>query len=219
MENTTSTPFETALRAQANRIVESPILPNNGRLNIDLAAYDRIVSKARETVIRKNLDYSGERAGDNITATGLQGIAVRLVDKVHRLLTLSQPGREAYVKDESIQDTLGDILNYAVIGQMLLQKEWGQPRTEGVPLGATELLSKMMLAFSVLYDTVADTEPNEDNTPEANALIDGVSEFLETLSPMAERFPTVVASSVMERLQVAKIHVDRIAEPDSQSQL
>lgn len=41
-----------------------------------------------------------------------EGILVRLSDKLMRLISLTKPGREAAVKDESVEDTIRDIHNY-----------------------------------------------------------------------------------------------------------
>ncbi len=40
------------------------------------------------------------------------GILVRLSDKFMRLISLTKPGREAAVKDESVLDTISDVHNY-----------------------------------------------------------------------------------------------------------
>lgn len=39
----------------------------------------------------------------------------RMTDKFTRLASLLQPGREAQVKDESIDDTLDDFINYLAL--------------------------------------------------------------------------------------------------------
>lgn len=41
-----------------------------------------------------------------------EGILVRLSDKFMRLISLTKPGREAAVKDESVMDTIDDVHNY-----------------------------------------------------------------------------------------------------------
>ena len=41
-----------------------------------------------------------------------EGILVRLSDKLMRLISLTKPGREAEVKDESVLDTINDTHNY-----------------------------------------------------------------------------------------------------------
>lgn len=63
---------------------------------------------------RKQHDYGH----DNINAFGMVGIAVRMSDKVARLLNLLAKGAEA--ENESLVDTYLDIVGYAVIAGMLL---------------------------------------------------------------------------------------------------
>jgi hypothetical protein len=57
--------------------------------------------------------------------TGVHGIAVRLVDKVSRVMSLTHPSSKGQkVKDESVKDTLEDMINYACYGIMLLDGTW-----------------------------------------------------------------------------------------------
>ncbi len=53
----------------------------------------------------------------NITAFGLQGVLVRLSDKIERLINLKSKIGKA--KNESLTDTLRDIVGYCVIALML----------------------------------------------------------------------------------------------------
>jgi len=83
-----------------------------------------IVEEAISILERKNKDYSGG-TGDNISATGLAGMATRLTDKVSRLRSLvNKPAGE--VNFESIEDTLLDILNYSIIARMVEEGSWGK---------------------------------------------------------------------------------------------
>jgi len=74
-----------------------------------------------DLMIRKNQAYSGQ-SGDNITNTGLNGIAVRLMDKVTRLHNLTSNPKN--LDFESISDTMNDISNYALIGRLVEEGEW-----------------------------------------------------------------------------------------------
>lgn len=64
------------------------------------------------TLVRKQRDYGTE----NIARFGRQGIMVRVHDKVARLENLTQSGKEP--SNESIQDTVLDIIGYSAIGIM-----------------------------------------------------------------------------------------------------
>jgi len=81
--------------------------------------------------LAKNHDYSPA----NILATGEIGLVTRLWDKIARLMNLIGFRFEIYgqsfekpsePKNESINDTLIDAANYAVIGQILRQGNWGK---------------------------------------------------------------------------------------------
>lgn len=87
-----------------------------------LEEFRQVVSELGEIYQNKNHDY-----GDSFAAIlhdfGLISTVIRLWDKVLRLQTLSQ--RDAKVKDESIEDTLMDIANYAIMTVAEMRK-WGR---------------------------------------------------------------------------------------------
>ena len=67
---------------------------------------------------RKSSDY-----GDKpVEETGIVGLLVRILDKVHRALHLSENGKIALVTDENLKDTLMDISNYANMAIIELEK-------------------------------------------------------------------------------------------------
>lgn len=72
---------------------------------------------------KKSNDYSS--VADGIGICGLKGISVRLVDKVLRIASLTSPGIYQQVTDESIRDTLLDVINYATYGVALMDGQWG----------------------------------------------------------------------------------------------
>lgn len=78
-----------------------------------------------DLIRRKGADYNRDQqeAGDTlfnlkvceilgIVPSTEEGILVRLSDKLMRLISLTKPGRDAVVKDESVLDTINDIHNY-----------------------------------------------------------------------------------------------------------
>lgn len=94
-------------------------LPQSNILLSDLKeTFDSCFSIA----VKKNNDYAGNKAVDvfkNIRASEMIGvrpekaIMVRLMDKMSRVSNLLD--QEAAVKDEAIEDTLVDIINYTAI--------------------------------------------------------------------------------------------------------
>lgn len=89
-------------------------------------AAQRIQRENLALMVKKNTDYSGNR-GDNITRTGLYGVSVRLLDKVERLLNLTDPANKKKPNFESIRDTFKDVSNYGLIGMLLESGEWQEP--------------------------------------------------------------------------------------------
>ena len=62
---------------------------------------------------RKNSDYGG--AFQTLRSRFPQSTIMRLWDKLLRLEQLTQPGYEAQVTDEKVEDTLRDMANYAIM--------------------------------------------------------------------------------------------------------
>lgn len=86
-------------------------------------ALDCILAEMRAVMIERQLKYGST----NILDCGRAGIAVRLSDKAARLRHAWLDGRGVDAPDESIEDTLIDAANYAVIGLLLRRDWWGLP--------------------------------------------------------------------------------------------
>lgn len=69
---------------------------------------------------KKNQDY-GDSFSKSYKEYGLTMSCIRLEDKLNRLKSLNKNGN-AQVKDESIQDTLMDLANYAIMTIVELTK-------------------------------------------------------------------------------------------------
>lgn len=76
---------------------------------------EAIFNKALSTAHAKGLDYSGEQDGmGNLKDFGAMGIVARIGDKYNRLKNIFSSGA-IHVQDESILDTLEDLINYAAL--------------------------------------------------------------------------------------------------------
>lgn len=80
-----------------------------------------------ELSIRKNNDYSGAGKIDNIELGGINGIAIRLFDKACRIMALTINNTKRKVLNETIEDTLKDIANYAEYGVLIRRGQWEVP--------------------------------------------------------------------------------------------
>lgn len=67
--------------------------------------------------IKKNADY-----GDAFAKYGVIGVIIRMQDKLHRAITITNTGVNL-VKDEGIRDTLIDLHNYAAMALMLINEQ------------------------------------------------------------------------------------------------
>lgn len=79
----------------------------------------QILNEIHETYVKKNADY-GDSFDKSLDKHGLVAAAVRLGDKMNRLDSLVG-GKKAQVSDESIEDTLLDMSNYAIMAVMWLR--------------------------------------------------------------------------------------------------
>ena len=73
---------------------------------------------------RKNADY-GDSFGKSYSEYGLIMACIRLEDKLNRLKSLAK--QAARVKDESIEDTLADLANYAIMTLVEMESEVSPP--------------------------------------------------------------------------------------------
>lgn len=86
-------------------------------------AHHTTFQNVQEILKNKNSDYRGDKGEFanfelSATLTGvpvIQGILVRVSDKFARLNNLLVPGKTAQVKEESIEDTIEDIVGYLAI--------------------------------------------------------------------------------------------------------
>lgn len=69
----------------------------------------------------KNADY-GDSFSDSVKEFGYIAGIVRMSDKFNRLKTLLAHNKEAYIKTESVKDTLIDLASYSVMLLMELEE-------------------------------------------------------------------------------------------------
>tara|TARA_Y100000593_G_scaffold81068_1_gene151499 strand:+ start:259 stop:666 length:408 start_codon:yes stop_codon:yes gene_type:complete len=88
----------------------------------------RVAIQAVKLFDRKQHDYGSRNIAFSDSAQlNAIGVAIRLNDKIQRMLNLSRKqleGQGAEVKDESLEDTAIDICNYGAILTMLLTNRW-----------------------------------------------------------------------------------------------
>lgn len=87
------------------------------KTNMGREASKEMVTNAK-LLDKKHLDYGP----GNIARFGLRGIVVRMNDKIERLATLTDGNKEVHF--ESIEDSLRDLANYAVIGILCMKGKW-----------------------------------------------------------------------------------------------
>ena len=78
---------------------------------------------AQELLFKKHKDYGPKNISQS-PGGPLNGLRVRMHDKLARLNHLVDKGQEPQVLDEKLTDTLLDLANYAIIGVLVLKGEW-----------------------------------------------------------------------------------------------
>lgn len=87
-----------------------------------------ICTKLNKIYEKKNHDY-GDSFHQSYVEEGLAMARIRLGDKFSRFKTLSRANGEQMVNDESIEDTLIDLANYAIMTVMEMKLEKGEIKT------------------------------------------------------------------------------------------
>jgi len=110
----------------------------------------------------KGHDYSGdEDALANFRRHGLRGIIVRLGDKYERLNSLVWKSQDAKVAGEKVEDTLVDLINYALLA--LVVKEEEEPEPPDRVLSAEETVD-VVYSRSPLWRVKKREDVNETKT-------------------------------------------------------
>lgn len=86
----------------------------------EVARHRKMIESIHETYKKKNRDY-GDAFGVSLDKRGMVAALVRMEDKMGRLDSLKD--RDPLVKDESLQDTLLDLANYAIMTAMWLERK------------------------------------------------------------------------------------------------
>jgi hypothetical protein len=123
-------------------------------------ALQKISTSVIELVIRKNHDYGGAWS-----RYGIFTPLIRINDKILRVKTLSS-GEQALVADEKIEDTLKDIIGYALLALLYLEKN---PIMDEVEKSLTQLPlfpeQKLELISNMVdEDDVDDEDAYEEDT-------------------------------------------------------
>lgn len=109
--------------------MKTELHPTEKRFPEQCAEFKRITERMYQLHLDKNADYSPY----NVLATGNVGVITRLWDKMARLMSLTgfdigtgklNPSKEP--KNESVEDSLFDMANYAIIAQILRKGKWGK---------------------------------------------------------------------------------------------
>ena len=99
---------------------------------ITCEGFQIITEEMFELFKKKQADYGPSNIGmgksimetDEDVKKAMIGLSVRMNDKIQRLLNLTFSNRDP--NNESIEDTLKDIANYAVMAILVRNKEWGK---------------------------------------------------------------------------------------------
>ena len=88
------------------------------------------VFKELETLLlRKHKDY-GPKNISEAPGGAMNGLLVRMHDKISRLKNLAYTSKYSKPQFESLEDTLSDLANYAIIGLLVLRGQWDKKKED-----------------------------------------------------------------------------------------
>lgn len=118
--------FQEKFDEQFRRVI-NPDIPFNRKLTLTskeryLEYQNSLFTKCIDLAQKKNADYTGDtddafanfRNSEIVGVSVEKGMLVRLMDKISRVKSFIDKG-ELMVKDESVEDTIMDIINYACL--------------------------------------------------------------------------------------------------------
>jgi len=85
-------------------------------INNRVVQMEKIQQTSLNLFSKKNKDY-----GDSFANYGTIGILVRMQDKINRIVSITKNGIN-FVNDESLRDTLIDLMNYSAMGIMCIDE-------------------------------------------------------------------------------------------------
>ena len=89
----------------------------------DVKDLDEILTELKIIMVRKNQDYGPYNIA-HAPGSPMNGLLVRMHDKMERLQNLAYRRSGDTPNYESIEDTLKDLANYAIIGLMVQRGQW-----------------------------------------------------------------------------------------------
>jgi hypothetical protein len=124
-----------------------------------------LIEQMRTTYEAKNHDYGATtdpwanfRLVELLGLTPSQGAMVRMLDKIARIAQFSRSG-QLKVKDESVNDTLIDLANYALITSLLLEEERiGKPQVKDSTIIGLKIINEQIQELLYQFVDAADVE-------------------------------------------------------------
>ena len=89
----------------------------------DVSHLDEILTELKITMVQKHQDY-GPLNIAHAPGSPMNGLLVRMHDKMERLQHLYYKRKSNTPNYESVEDTLKDLANYAIIGLMVQRGYW-----------------------------------------------------------------------------------------------
>ena len=84
-----------------------------------------VAEELTDLLLRKHMDY-GPKNISGAPGGALNGLKVRMYDKLARIDNLTSNTFDTIPKNEPLEDSFKDLANYAIIGLLVLQGKWPQ---------------------------------------------------------------------------------------------
>lgn len=103
---------------KAKRLLDTGMTPEGG-FEIEVV---RLFNELRDLLLSKHRDYGPRNIAD-APGGALNGVLVRMWDKVARIRNLTEAGAQP-AQNEPLEDSFKDLANYAVIALLIMRGEW-----------------------------------------------------------------------------------------------
>ena len=118
-----SNDYEKYVKYKIRKINEKNQLPPKSALDDFEKAVNETFKELEALLLKKHKDYGPKNISD-APGGAMNGLLVRMHDKMARLKNLKYDNPTNKPQYESVEDTLADLANYSIIGLLVLRNKW-----------------------------------------------------------------------------------------------
>lgn len=173
-------------------------------MNRPLDNFEQVTNKLHQIYLKKNSDY-GSSFDELYDAFGIQSSVIRLTDKLNRLKNLTKKDTLCCCTEESIDDTLMDLANYAIL--TLMKRRYDAQKKHEEHWEKTYTAPTVDLPIVNQYQSISstnDTSKNSGTLYALNEVNNTVNRSTASNSPRQDDLNTFLKSQKDLMLKVDK---------------